>query len=91
MSVGEAAGIRGEELTVSYTRIREDSRCPPGVECIQAGNGKILVTMHKEGSNSAAVELNTTDGPKSGRYLNYTVTLVQLNWEKTPSARFRVN
>ncbi len=91
MHVGEAAGIQGQGLTVSYTQVMEDSRCPPGVQCIQAGNGKILVTMHKEGSNSAAFELNTTDGPKSGRYLNYTVTLVEMNWETTPTVRFRVS
>jgi hypothetical protein len=91
MRVGEAVGIQGQNLTVSYTQVMEDSRCPPGVQCIQAGNGKILVTMHKEGSNSAAFELNTTDGPKSGRYLNYTVTLVEMNWETTPTVRFRVS
>jgi hypothetical protein len=93
MRVGEAVAVQGQGLTVTYTQVMEDSRCPPGMElqCIQAGNGKILVTTHKEGSNSAAFELNTTDGPKSGRYLNYTVTLVEMNWETTPTARFRVS
>lgn len=90
MRVGEAVGIQGQGLTVSYTQVMEDTRCPPGVQCIQAGNGKVLVTMHKEGSNSAAFELNTTDGPRTGRYLNYTVTLVEMNWETTPTVRFSV-
>lgn len=58
LSVGEKASFTG--VTVSPTRIVEDSRCPLGVMCIQAG--KLTVSFNVEtqkGSDSVSIDLGS--------------------------------
>jgi hypothetical protein len=91
MRVGETVEVDGEGLTLIYERLLEDSRCRPDVQCIWAGNGRILVTMTKQGTAPAGLELNTTLEPKTGRYLDYSVSLVELGREEPPVATVQVN
>jgi hypothetical protein len=92
IAVGESVGIAGEGLVVTYRQFVSDNRCPPGVQCITAGNAVIVVDVAKTGSPPAALTLNTTEGPGSGGYLGYTVTLVQLSrGGGSPAASLRVN
>ena len=91
MRVGETVSIDGENLSVTYDRLLEDSRCPEDVQCIWAGNGRILVSLTKAGSAPAGLELNTMLEPKSGRYLDYSVSLVDLGREEPPAATVQVN
>ncbi len=90
ISVGESVGITGEGLTVTYTQLVTDNRCPSGVQCIVAGNATIAVTVAKAGSGPASLSLNTDEGPTSASYLTYTVELVQLNRGPSPAARLLV-
>lgn len=91
LQVGETVAIDGEGLTLAYERLLEDSRCPPDVQCVWAGNGRILLTVAKQGSAPAGLELNTTLEPKTGRYLDYSVSLVELGREQPPAATVQVN
>lgn len=42
---GESLTIDG--LTIEFEKVISDSRCPEGVECVQAGEAKILVHILK--------------------------------------------
>jgi hypothetical protein len=90
MHIGETVSVDGEGLTLTYERLVEDSRCPLDVQCIWAGNGRILVTVTKQGSAPAGLDLNTTLEPKAGRYLEYSVSLVELGREEPPVATVQV-
>ena len=90
IAIGESVGIAGESLVVTYSQFVSDNRCPFGVQCVTAGNGQIVVGVAKTGGSPASLTLNTTEGPKSGAYLSYTVTLVQLSRSASPAASVRV-
>jgi len=88
IQVGESVSVSGAGLMVTFVSVVEDSRCPAGVQCIQAGNGAISVSMAKAGGAPAGLTLNTTEGPRSATYGTNTVELVQLF--RGPVARLRV-
>ena len=91
ISVGETVTFDGEILTVTYERLVEDSRCPEDVQCVWAGNGRILLGLAKAGSDGVGLELNTMLEPRSGRYLEYSVSLVTLERGDSPDATLQVN
>ena len=75
--VGETVTVNGEALTVEFTGVPEDSRCPTGVQCIWAGNARVQLVLAK-GGKAAGIELNTNLDPKKAPYLEYEVELLGL-------------
>lgn len=90
IAVGESLAIAGERLIVGYRQLLSDSRCPLAVQCITAGNAAVAITLAREGSPPATVNLHTTEGPMSAQFLTYTVELVDLSRGSSPAARLRV-
>lgn len=90
LRAGEMAGIAGEDLAVTFLQVLSDNRCPPGVQCVVAGNARIVVQMASDSSPSARLQLNTGQEPRSGRYLDRTVELVAMSFGDRPAASFRV-
>lgn len=78
LRVGERVVIKEAGLNITFSAVAEDSRCPTGVNCIWAGNGRIVVQVSK-GRKKADVQLNTGIEPKEGRFHDYAVKLVELN------------
>lgn len=70
--------VKEAGLKLRFTGLVEDSRCPEGVDCIWAGNGKISLTVKRGKHKSVSFELNTMTEPKSFTYENYEITLVKL-------------
>ena len=71
--------ITGEDMSVKFEAILEDSRCPEGVQCVWAGNARIELAVTKAGEDTASLELNTNDRyPVEAHYLDYTITLIDL-------------
>lgn len=79
LNVGEEARVSEAGIKVSLVSIVEDSRCPTGVQCIWAGNGKVSVKLSKGKGQAVSVELNTSAGPKSSTFQGYEVRLVSLD------------
>jgi hypothetical protein len=75
---GQGALVKIEGLRIGFDSVIEDSRCPKGVECIWAGQGKIRIRLSKTNKKPASVELSTQQ-PNSISYLGYRVTLVGLS------------
>jgi len=78
LKVGQQASVRGENLTITFRAVTEDSRCPEGAMCLWAGNGRIVVELRKEGSTATSAELNTYSEPKRVSYLDYQIHLKSL-------------
>lgn len=78
LRAGSEAIVKEAGLKVTFTELVEDSRCPEGVNCIWAGNGKIKVTLKRGRHKSVSFELNTMTEPKSFTYQGYDITLVKL-------------
>jgi hypothetical protein len=79
IKIGQQVSIRREGLKISFTAVAEDSRCPEGVQCIWAGNGKIVLRLSKARKRAGVIRLNTTTEPKQVDYRGYDVKLVSLN------------
>lgn len=78
LRVGERVVIKEAGLNITFSAVAEDSRCPEGVNCIWAGNGRVIVKVSK-GRKRADVQLNTGVEPRQGRFHEYDVKLVSLN------------
>lgn len=77
LAVGDAVTVSGTPLTLRFTRVVSDSRCPLGVLCIQQGNAQIELLAVLGGSNSA-LTLNTTQGATNAAVGAYNVSLQSL-------------
>jgi hypothetical protein len=56
--VGYGETIRVAGLSLEFTTLAEESRCPTSVTCIWEGNARVLVTA-TSGSTTAVLELNS--------------------------------
>jgi hypothetical protein len=76
---GQETAIAGKNMTVKFTAVLEDSRCPEGIQCVWEGNARIKLSATKAGENAASLELNTSDRfAVEAQYLDCTITLIDL-------------
>lgn len=76
--VGREVTVGGRKLKIKFVAVREDSRCPEGVQCIWAGNARIELKLSRAGGRAANMELNTMTAPREITYANYTIKLTKL-------------
>lgn len=79
LKIGEQVLIKEAGLRISFVKVGDDSRCPKGVTCIWAGNGKVVLKISRGGAKAAEFELNTNLEPKQHRFEDYDIKLVGLN------------
>jgi hypothetical protein len=48
LGVGHTAHIEGEDLSLTFKGVVNDSRCPPNVQCIWAGEVQLVVDGRKK-------------------------------------------
>jgi hypothetical protein len=65
LRVGQEVLVAEQKLTVKFVSVPEDSRCPRGVNCIWAGNVRVLlhVTKAKRAPEKVELNLNPRDFP----------------------------
>lgn len=51
LHLGQRALIRGENLTIEFQEVVEDSRCPRGVSCVWAGRVTCIIEIARAGSS----------------------------------------
>jgi len=66
------------KITVKFVEIVEDSRCPPDVNCVWAGNAKIKVTLSKGRKAAKTFELNSALNPRAIVFEGYDISLIDL-------------
>jgi hypothetical protein len=76
--VGRQVAVAAGKLKIRFVAVREDSRCPQGVQCIWAGNARVRVMLSRAKGRAATVELNTLTEPREITYANYTIKLTNL-------------
>ena len=79
LKLGQQVLIENERLKITFIGVAEDSRCPEGVQCVWAGNGKVLLRLSKTRKRASMMNLNTGVDPKHDDYRGYDVKLVSLN------------
>ena len=81
--------IPGSKLTLKFVSLVEDSRCPRGTNCIDAGNAQITVKVSKSNGTAQTFELNTNSAPQFVTFAGYKIKLTDLNPE--PATNIRIN
>jgi len=77
LGVNKSKKLFDRTLTVKVLAVVEDSRCPKDVNCIQAGNAKVRVSVRKGTDSSRIVDLDLNGGT-SVTFENYKITLSAL-------------
>jgi hypothetical protein len=86
---GDEAVIRGTDLGLRFTEVREDSRCPKLVECFWTGQARIAVLVQQSAGDPTTVEFNTNPAPgqnvQTARVGRYAIRLQSLDpYPQTP-------
>ncbi|MBC7931762.1 MAG: hypothetical protein H7Z38_14475 [Rubrivivax sp.] len=62
-------------LSARLVSVEEDSRCPVGVNCIWAGNVRIVLSLLPGGSEDGQVSLNTALEPQAITFRGQRITI----------------
>lgn len=60
LHVGQSASVAGVSSVVTFRAVRNDSRCPAGTQCVQAGNAEVVLDVAQGGAAPSSMTLNTT-------------------------------
>lgn len=75
----QTATVASERLTVRFTHVESDSRCPVGVQCIRAGEARVHFELRLPGREPEDVILATEGAqPRYATYGAYDLHLVAL-------------
>jgi len=86
---GQEAVFSGNDLSVRFSELLEDSRCPTEVECFWTGQARIAVIVQPTGRPSTTAYFNTNPAPGENvhtvRAGDYSVELRKLEpYPRTP-------
>ena len=82
--IGQTRTFDEERLAIGFGAVMEDSRCPPVVQCVRAGNARVGLVLQERGEATRSVELNTAEGRRRVSHEGYIVEVVDL--QPYPSA-----
>ena len=77
LRIGESA-LTTDDVRIRFDTVRSDSRCPMDAICVRAGEAIIALTLSRGGEIPVGRELDTTPARSSTTFLNFLITLSQL-------------
>jgi hypothetical protein len=86
----------GERVTLPdrsvlrYVEVNTDSRCPPEVRCVWAGDAEVAFTRVVQGAAAQSFSLHTGRGARSHDFDGRRLTLVSLARGAGPQAELRL-
>ncbi|MFC5576462.1 hypothetical protein ACFPOA_00370 [Lysobacter niabensis] len=89
MAVGQRIALP-DAATLRYAGIANDSRCPPDVQCIRAGDADVLFDYTPRGGAPARVTLNT-ERARTSTVGAWRLQLVDLAQGAMPQATVRID
>ena len=91
LGIGQSSLLVDNSL-LSYTRLVNDSRCAPGVQCVWEGDAEIALRWKPTGGSAKDVRLHTSSkgGPTQARIGARTVSLIALERGIAPKATLRI-
>lgn len=79
LKIGREVRIAGEKLSIRFNAVRDESRCPTGVQCVWEGNAGVVVELSTEKGKVVEATLNTSIKPNQLEHEGYKIKLVGLN------------
>ena len=75
----QTAVVASERLTVTFTNVESDSRCPANVQCVRAGEARVHFELRLPGHQQEDVILATEGAqPRYATFGAYDIHLVSL-------------
>lgn len=90
MHPGESVMLT-DHSTLRYLRVGNDSRCPPRVQCIWAGDAEVGFEWTPANGAATAFTLHTGKDPRSRDLDGRRLTLVSLERGPAPTAQLRID
>ena len=88
MRVGESVLVSSAGLSLTFSKVVSDSRCPSRAQCIVEGEASIAVVVAKDGMSPANLTIGV---PGTARYGRYTVAVVGLSRGGSSIAQIKVS
>lgn len=71
--------IDGVAYKIKFTKLEEDSRCPPDVYCYWMGQVAVKINVNKD---TDLIIGHHTSIPSTVEYKNHTIVLLEVNYDK---------
>jgi len=84
LPAAKTAVITGQQLRIKFVEVTGDSRCPNGVECIQAGDAKCLMLISYFDSQSSLTF--TQEGGNTVNTMDFNIYKISFKLEPYPEA-----
>jgi hypothetical protein len=75
---GKTAEVQGRNLRIRLEDVLDDSRCPAGVQCVWAGDARVVLRLTQSGREASLDTLRLTLEPHAVTYGSYQVRLEAL-------------
>lgn len=89
LQVGQQVRL-ADDSQLRYQRLVTDSRCPPDVLCVWAGDAIVAFEWSPAGGSAQAFELHTGKEPRSHALGSRTLRLASLARGEAPAAELQV-
>jgi hypothetical protein len=89
LQVGERVAL-ADNAALRYVAVTADSRCPPGVQCIRAGDADVAFEFTAAAGASKAVTLNLPKSPQA-TVGDWKLELLSLEHGERPAATVRLD
>lgn len=89
LAPGEAVELP-DAATLRYVRVAQDSRCPPDVQCIRAGDADVVFEYIPAGGAPVQVDVNLPESPQAPMGA-WRLQLLALEFSQPARATVRVD
>lgn len=89
LQAGERVALPGD-AALRYVGVTADSRCPPGMQCIRAGDADVAFEFTPAGGAPTPVNLNAPEAP-SALIGAWHLRLLSLEFGESPQATVQVD
>lgn len=73
LKFGEKINFQEEGISIQFSDVVDDSRCPIEFSCFWAGNAEVVVHL-----NNNKINLNSNIDPKQANISNFTIKLISV-------------
>jgi len=79
LKLGETAAVRGTAVTIKFSSVEADSRCPIDALCVWQGDAHIRLDLANVRGPVSKADVHTTLDPHSTEFAGYKITLKEVS------------
>ncbi len=79
MRTGQTVRVDRGNLSLTFTGVTNDSRCPKGLDCLVAGEATVVISARLANGESAALTIKVPAGEgAASQFQGYSITIIEL-------------